>query len=526
MANGKKLLLAVVVISFLATLYLKQDLLAHNISSFTYSRNVGTQPMPISDTIAFHNNGGNDVNTMADDTKDDNNVHTFDSRNTKLSPYRSENTQFPQSTTNLTRTNSYSNDEPVHAIAETRGTTKVNANTKLLTTSNAESPGLHNSSESSGDDNFDSSEFEETGDFSSSQSQTQEETEQDNNIVESYNTISSTSNRTHLSTNDAQDKIQVIILTQKRSGSSFLGELFNQNEKFVYFFEPLSSLGSRILKHLTKGTLRNTASRFYGILRRDFSHMPYGWWSFNIPKQVCEMSALASLSRVCPRKGSPLNERPASLTEKMTLITRTTRSRQGVAIKTIRVQDINTLKDFLTDPKLNLKIIHLVRDPRGVMNSRMKLRERNFDLLRRKGSRADETLDLCQHMERNLKYKDQDWLKGRYKVVRYEDVAERPFQAASEIYRFIGVGLPPSVDVWLQQNTNHTEGTAFSHTRNSKKTAHAWRSRLDYRRVQYIQQKCSGPMRALGYLPVDRYSNLKNFHVETMTKLPASMSGA
>lgn len=319
--------------------------------------------------------------------------------------------------------------------------------------------------------------------------------------------------------------ISVIIFTQKRSGSSFLGEIFNQNNDFTYFFEPLTSITQAIMHRKMNGLYftRYAHEVFDGILHRDFSQMPNGWWSGYVPRITCSAIALSPYYRLCGAHDN--TERPLSLTEKMGQLDVATRKRNGVAIKTIRVQSLNELKDFVTDPSLNVKVIHLVRDPRGVMNSRKNMKEGNLDLLRRKGHVADEVLDLCQHMDKTLKVRSvSSWLNGRYKLVRYEDAAENPLRIAEEIYKFVGVDLPPSVAVWLNKNTKHDEGDRYSRTRNSKAAASAWRTQLDYRNVLEIQQKCANSMAKLGYKSLRSYFDLRNVKVNLLGPIGVTYS--
>ena len=326
--------------------------------------------------------------------------------------------------------------------------------------------------------------------------------------------------RKHNDTTSSTKNIQVIIVSQKRSGTSFVGELFNQSADFTYFFEPLSSLTTRMLKGLTTGYFEVHAKQILsGILRGNFAHMPTGWWSGDIPQHTCWCMNLASISTLCGPTELPDFD---NLAEKMKLLGAFTRSRRGVAIKAIRIQNIPLLKEFVLDPTMNIKIIHLIRDPRGVMNSRYRMPESNADLLRRRGPRADEIGDLCQHMERNLRYMNESWLSGRYKLVRYEDIAERPLKVAKDIYDFVGLQLPQRVKTWLYKHTRNTpDGYAFSHTRNSKQAAYAWRLQLDYHRVVAIQARCRTAMTMLGYLPIMSYFDLANAEIRTVGELPS-----
>ncbi|XP_072044460.1 carbohydrate sulfotransferase 1-like [Amphiura filiformis] len=325
------------------------------------------------------------------------------------------------------------------------------------------------------------------------------------------------------------DKVQVIIVSQKRSGSSFVGELFNQSLDFTYFFEPLSSLTTRMVKRWTTGKFDDHAKQILnGTLHGNFTNMPIGWWSEDIPRHTCWGMTLSQIPSLCGANVlDSQNSILVDLKDNMAVLGASTRSRKGVAIKAIRIQNIKLLEDFVTDPSLNVKIIHLVRDPRGVMQSRTKLAEVNADLRRRKGPRADEITDLCQHMERNLQYLNKDWLKGRYKIIRYEDIAEQPLKVASEIYKFVGLKLPMRVKTWLHAHC-HTErtsdGHAFSHSRNSKETAHAWRKNIGYYKMIHIQTRCRKAMDMLGYAPILSYFDLGNFKIKTTKNLSQFLS--
>ena len=175
----------------------------------------------------------------------------------------------------------------------------------------------------------------------------------------------------------------------------------------------------------------------------------------------------------------------------------------------------------------NIKIIHLIRDPRGTMSSRKKLRPRsNGDFIRKRGKTGDEVTDLCKTIDQNLEYvsnnEDIDWLKHRYKLIRYEDVAARPSQKAKEIYKFLGISFPKTVQKWIADNTKSTSGGAFSHKRDSKEIIHAWREHLNLPYVKTIQDKCKTVMSKLGYVNVESEPQLRNTSYRVMSSLPSS----
>ena len=168
-----------------------------------------------------------------------------------------------------------------------------------------------------------------------------------------------------------------------RSGSSFLGELFNMNDDFTYFFEPLRDVrkiiykanDSIILMKYLQVLLRN-------ILKCDFKNMPIHWWhppmESNIksrPACDCSLSEAFHNSSLCTYNERKREYVPIRFVENnVTVLEDLCRSRKHVALKSIRVADIYYLRNLVEDSRMNVKIIHLVRDPRGAYNSRLRVK--------------------------------------------------------------------------------------------------------------------------------------------------------
>ncbi|XP_011669653.2 carbohydrate sulfotransferase 1-like [Strongylocentrotus purpuratus] len=297
---------------------------------------------------------------------------------------------------------------------------------------------------------------------------------------------------------------QIIIVTTKRSGSSFIGELFNSNPEVFYMYEPLSQVTYDVLKHRIDN--RQAESLIFLLWNHTlrcnystFSHGPKNWLRRSGGLNTCQVSgALKSSELLCPVRKTP-ERKVGPIISKLCL------DHPYTVLKTIRVKDIKDLRVFLEDPSLNLKIIYLVRDPRAVMNSRRKLKAPNADLLRRKGPDADEIKDLCEHMARNLQYKDDppSWLKGKYMLVRFEDVAEDPIEQTQRIYQHVGIKIHQDVLGWLKNNTHgnkgHGTGGPFSRTRDTDNVINAWKNSISEEVREEVERKCSHVMDALSY---------------------------
>ena len=294
-------------------------------------------------------------------------------------------------------------------------------------------------------------------------------------------------------------KTQVIILTTKRSGSSFVGELFNSNRKVFYMFEPLFEITFDVLKHRFTNSKAKvlTYNIWNHTLRCNYTFPSDNYWM----RQPCSHSnAIKECDILCPSVRVPKKETGR-------VISGICDKHPFAVLKTIRIMDIEELRTFLEDQTLNLKILHLVRDPRAVMNSRRRLHEPNSDLIRRKGKKADEVKDLCEHMARNLDYRDSppEWLKGKYMLVRFEDVAENPIEVTRRIYQNLGLEYTEDVTRWIDKNTHGTDQTkkgkvsAFSRTRDTKKVLNAWRATISKSLMHEIESKCKDVMKRLSY---------------------------
>ncbi|XP_048856053.1 carbohydrate sulfotransferase 1 isoform X2 [Brienomyrus brachyistius] len=185
-------------------------------------------------------------------------------------------------------------------------------------------------------------------------------------------------------------KTHILILATTRSGSSFVGQLFNQHSDVFYLFEPLYHVQTTLIPRLSHskstadrrvmlGASRDLLRSLYGcdlyflesyIKPPPVNHTTDKLFRRGASKALCSppVCDVFGPSEVnieegdCVKKCSTLN---------MTLATDSCKERRHVAIKIVRVPEIGDLKALVEDPRLNLKIIQLVRDPRGILSSRI-----------------------------------------------------------------------------------------------------------------------------------------------------------
>ncbi|KFO21856.1 U2 snRNP-associated SURP motif-containing protein [Fukomys damarensis] len=371
-------------------------------------------------------------------------------------------------------------------------------------------------------------------------------------------------------TRGGRDKRQLVyVFTTWRSGSSFFGELFNQNPEVFFLYEPVWHVWQKLYPGdavSLQGAARDMLSALY---RCDLSvfqlYSPAGSGGRNLTtlgifgaatnKVVCssplcpayrkEVVGLVD-DRVC-KKCPP--QRLARFEEEC-------RKYRTLVIKGVRVFDVAVLAPLLRDPALDLKVIHLVRDPRAVASSRIRSRHglirESLQVVRSRDPRAHRMPFLeaaghklsakkegmggpadyhalgameviCNSMAKTLQIALQppDWLQGHYLVVRYEDLVGDPVKTLKRVYDFVGLLVSPEME---QFALNMTSGSGSSSkpfvvsARNATQAANAWRTALTFQQIKQVEEFCYQPMAVLGYERVNSPEEVKDLSKTLLRK--------
>ncbi|XP_038601550.1 carbohydrate sulfotransferase 2 [Tachyglossus aculeatus] len=356
----------------------------------------------------------------------------------------------------------------------------------------------------------------------------------------------------------------VYVFTTWRSGSSFFGELFNQNPDVFFLYEPVWHVWQKLYPGdavSLQGAARDMLSALY---RCDLSvfqlYGPAGGAGRNLTtlaifgaatnKVVCSWPLCPAYrkdvvglvdDRVC-KKCPP--QRLARLEEQC-------HRYRVLAIKGVRVFDVAVLAPLLRDPALDLKVIHLVRDPRAVASSRIRSRHglirESLQVVRSRDPRAHHVPFLeaaghkaaakkegragpggaadyhalgameviCGTMAKTLQtaLRPPDWLRGRYLVVRYEDLVGDPVKTLRRVYGFVGLLVSPDMERFA---LNMTSGSSSSSkpfvvsARNATQAASAWRTALTFPQIKQVEEFCHQPMALLGYERVSGPEEVKD----------------
>ncbi|XP_014681213.1 PREDICTED: carbohydrate sulfotransferase 1-like [Priapulus caudatus] len=306
--------------------------------------------------------------------------------------------------------------------------------------------------------------------------------------------------------NHRREKSAILVLSYMRAGSTLTGDLLNYNPEIFYLFEPVRFIHHQVHDGFmpANSTTRQLIELLDSIYRCDFNEFrdyvnyltapskgthlrytvvataalgcqPYTNLSSSSRLDACEMSRLtaANLTRLC----EPRN----------------------VAVKVIRASlkdHIVPLSEILASRGIRLKVIHLIRDPRGVMSSRLSLHgeDRLSD-----GRLAESARDLCRQMVADLKDGRALLKPDQYHQVKYEDLAQYPIQTAKKVYSFLDLEMDAAVVKYLhihagaENSSNVHENFAFqygTYRRNASATALGWRKGLTKAQIKKVEKGC------------------------------------
>ena len=146
------------------------------------------------------------------------------------------------------------------------------------------------------------------------------------------------------------------------------------------------------------------------------------------------------------------------------------------------------------------KIIHLVRDPRAVVESLKFLAffRRSHDPRRELSWYVER---ICHQMEFDVKIGKllKAFSPDGYKLIRFEDLARNPLRVVNELYKFTGIEMLENINKWLHETTQIRHGNAYSTSRNSQQVVSNWRRKMSSSNVQIVEKYCAKVMGQLNY---------------------------
>ena len=171
-------------------------------------------------------------------------------------------------------------------------------------------------------------------------------------------------------------------------------------------------------------------------------------------------------------------------------------------------------------------IIHLVRDPRAVISSLINhhfyMKAKELTATQNATSEGKEIIRhnsfiVCSLIQNNLNYVNEQWstwFRGRYTLLRYEDITGDLFSVAFQLYNFTGLPMVTSIRKWilkgLQPSGVKSNNPAFVISQNDAARIEHWRSLLDTSQVTEFEELCWPVMNMMGYKSINGSDRLLN----------------
>ncbi|KAK1333762.1 hypothetical protein QTO34_006149 [Cnephaeus nilssonii] len=342
---------------------------------------------------------------------------------------------------------------------------------------------------------------------------------------------------------EARPRRHVLLMATTRTGSSFVGEFFNQQGNIFYLFEPLWHIERTVSFEPGGASAAGSALVYRDVLQQLFlcdlyvlehfisplpeDHLTHGMFRRGSSRSLCEDPVCTPFVKKVFEKYHCKNRRCGPLN--VTLAAEACRRKEHMALKAVRIRQLEFLQPLAEDPRLDLRVIQLVRDPRAVLASRMVAFAGKYETWKKWLAEGQDRLreEEVQRLRGNcesirvsaeLGLRQPAWLRGRYMLVRYEDVARRPLQKARDMYRFAGIPLTPQVEDWIQKNTQAPRDSSgiYSTQKNSSEQFEKWRFSMPFKLAQVVQDACGPAMRLFGYKLARDAASLTNRSVSLL----------
>lgn len=291
--------------------------------------------------------------------------------------------------------------------------------------------------------------------------------------------------------------IKAMIVTTWRSGSTFLGDILISHPATFYHYEPLLHFGINQIRGGPKG--KRAQETLEKLLKCDYSNLD-AYFTY-AQKHHETFAHNERVWNTCQRGKMQSCWKPRFWTSMCKLF-------PFQVIKTVRLRT-NLIDHFLEKSKsLNLKIVLLVRDPRGTMQSR------THRVWCPGNPDCDDPSMLCSDLVGD--YKNAQHLSKEYpdsfRVIRYEDFAANPEVHSKEILEFVNFQPHEKIENFLKSHTNANIGGVSSTFRDSKTAPYHWKKDLPFEVIQTIQDKCQEALNLWGYRSYSNKSQLENLH--------------
>ena len=310
----------------------------------------------------------------------------------------------------------------------------------------------------------------------------------------------------------------VILLASFRSGSTFLGKLFDSNPTMQYLFEPFYDAQIRTLwkqNALFGARPDHKESDLRMLYLQQIMHnctvfpTPFREtheWCGTEEENLHRFNTTRCVERIWGKYASAQQE--------------ICRYRNTTVIKVIRLADLRDILKIAQIRSADVQIIQLIRHPVAVMMSRrigggffiwdrrtqLEASFANYHVEKhlRRTKLAWEAFNYCYDNLKAMKLVESDpWLKDRYLRLSHYEMSLHPLESAEKVYSFIGTALTDHIREFIH-NITGAESKGFKNApklalnvfKNSTDIVTNWMNKvsvsrtLQYRDVFSIEAQC------------------------------------
>ena len=179
---------------------------------------------------------------------------------------------------------------------------------------------------------------------------------------------------------------------------------------------------------------------------------------------------------------------------------------------------LDLMETFLNGSS-NMKIIHLFRDPRAMLNSHF---QTAWSPVRNGGETkiASAARALCDRISRDIEAgeKLQKTFPNRFRMIQYEDFDD-PLTKINRLYKFLGMSQANETQRFISQPDAGLTSGSDSNARGNH--PFKYRTTLKWATVKLIDQHCGAVYEKLGYTKYPNERSYRNLNISGIrTELP------
>lgn len=306
----------------------------------------------------------------------------------------------------------------------------------------------------------------------------------------------------------------VFLITQCRSGSSVVGELFRQQPGVFYLYEPLYPFREADVVRAAESQVLGTVEAVEAMARCQIGKLPALYErAFEQTKQPDRNQCLSN--GLCFLTASSVPKTPN--------FSRSCSESDFLAAKINYLRSIRDVAHMISlsgnENGFDTRIVHLYRDPRATTRSLLSTPHQPESKIRKVARRVCERLVENRRFIRQHKMND-NW---RFYEMRFEDFASDPLGFTGRLYDFIDARPAPELLHWVKDNTASKNGKGsgrYGTRRDASRINDAWRSWYRFDELEAIQEECGEALTMYNYTVFTSPEHLTNLSISSYPFVP------